>query len=363
MIHGAAAALLARFVYFTITYATAWLLAESRGSLRTSFLELWDQWDTQHFLGIAQHGYFGASSGENWAAFFPLYPLAVRPLLWLGVPEVAAGLLVSAISSAVALGFLYRLVAEERDSKTATRSLFYLAAFPTGVFLIAAYSESLFLAGAVAAFYYARRGRWLATAVPAAVATGSRIAGLFLVAGLIVEFLRQRDFRADRVLDAVTALALSLVPVALFGAFLTRTAESPMAYFEAQREGWSRGLTSPWNSLVMTVNNVQPDTPTNWALIFRLELVGAAIGVGFVAWAVLRREWGYATFIGLTLAVMLSSSWYFSVPRILVTFFPAVIFLAESTRGRPTAHAVLISILSPLAAMGAIVFTQGRWYF
>lgn len=360
---GVASALLARVVYFTVSYGAAWLLAKTRGPMHRSFLELWTQWDTQHFVGIAQHGYFSPSSGENWAAFFPFYPLTIRPLLELGFPRAAAGLLVSAIASVVAFGYLYRLVAEEFDARTGVNAVSYMIAFPTSVFLIAAYSEALFLAGAIAAFYYARRGQWLMAVLPGAIATGTRAAGIFVVLGLGIEFLRQRDFTMERVLNAITCLALSLLPVTGFLAFLTRSTGSANRFFEAQRAGWGRGLTSPVNSLMMTIHNVRPETATNWRLIFRLEVVAAFLGILLVVWACRHREWGYAAFMGSTLALMLSSSWYYSIPRILITFFPAAILLARTTRYRPTLHTLALSTLAPFAAVGVIVFTKGQWFF
>ena len=71
------------------------------------------------------------------------------------------------------------------------RASLYLLFFPTAVFLVAPYSESLFLAGAIPAFYYARRKRWIMAGMFAAVAMGARAAGIFLLFGLLVEFVRQ----------------------------------------------------------------------------------------------------------------------------------------------------------------------------
>jgi hypothetical protein len=82
-----------------------------------------------------------------------------------------------------------------------------------------------------------------------------------------------------------------------------------------------------------------------------------------VAWALVKREWGYATFMGSMLAVLLSSSWYYSIPRMLLSFFPVMVFLAQWSRGSDTRHETILLATVPIATMGAILFTQGIWFY
>ena len=99
-------------------------------------------------------------------AFFPLYPNLIRVVHYL-VPLsgdagwLLVGITVSNAALVVALIYLYQLVRLDFDQSTAARTVLYLCVFPTTLFLSAVYSESLFLALIVSAFYYARSGRWL----------------------------------------------------------------------------------------------------------------------------------------------------------------------------------------------------------
>lgn len=360
---GLAMTVITRVVFFAMGYGAMWLLAETRGGLQQGFFDVWLHWDAKHLMQIAVDGYFGPESDDVAAAFFPLFPLATRPLLWIGMSTAAAGMTISAIASVFAYAFLYRLTAEEYGDRAGTNALFYLALFPTSVFLLAPYTEALFLAGAIPAFYYARRQRWNMTILPAAIATGTRAAGIFVVAGLLFEFIRQKDFSLDRLIAAVRALLLALVPVAAYIGFLMREASGYSTFLVAQ-EAWHRSFTSPLEALTNTIDlAVFPEVETNFALIWRLEIVGVVLGLYFVGWAVVKREWGYTMYMGATLGMLMVSNYYLSVPRILLTFFPAMIFLAAWTRDRPVAHNIALLTLAPLASMGVIVFNSDKWFF
>lgn len=352
-----------RVVFFAIAYAASYYLSpDTEGPPGGGVFDLWVQWDALRFLTTSEHGYTSPAATPNATAFFPLFPLALRPFTLLGFSPALAGAIVSGLASWVALAYLYRL-AEHHHPGTGTNAMLYLALFPTALFLIAPYSESLFLAGAIAAFFYARSGRWHLVGIPAAVAMGSRFAGVFLLAGLLIEFLRQGDRTRERVMNAAVSLVVGTLPLLAYAAYLAQVKGDPLYFFVDQRQGWGRTLTSPLAALSNSFDRLQIETSGNLMMIYRLEIVGAAVGIAFVAWALAKREWGYAAFMGLTLAALLVSSEYMSIPRILVTFFPVSIFAAQLTRRSATAHEIYLFSTTALMTMGVLVYTRGGWYF
>jgi hypothetical protein len=117
-------------------------------------------------------------------------------------------------------------------------------------------------------------------------------------------------------------------------------------------------------SFVNTWNLTSSDgSPTNWIFTWRMEIVAAAVGVGLVIWALGKREWGYAGFMGSMMAALLTSTWYFSIPRMLLTMFPAVLVLAELMGRRPLRHELALAVMAPVAALGVVVFTRGAWFY
>ncbi|GAA3213312.1 hypothetical protein GCM10010468_33180 [Actinocorallia longicatena] len=78
------------------------------------YLARWNQWDADRFRWLAMYGYDGGPPGvytrpEEWPAFFPGYPMAVRFVGFVFTDYRAAGLVVSLISGAIAAVALARL--------------------------------------------------------------------------------------------------------------------------------------------------------------------------------------------------------------------------------------------------------------
>lgn len=326
-------------------------------------IEIWNRWDTVHFVHIAVHGY-STSPGlfAHDTAFFPLYPLAIKGLHALGLAPVPAGLLISYLAGIVACAYLHRLATEQLGEGTGRNAVLLLLLAPTTVFLAAAYSESLFLAGAIAAFYYARRQQWVLAGVGAAVAMGTRAAAIFLLLGLAVEFAVKRDFAGRRIGQAAAGLAIALVPLAAYCIYLGVTRGDPFDFLAAQRAGWYRTFVGPVKSFSATWGTWNDSQPTNWIFAWRLEILAAAAGVAFTVWAFVKKWWGYGVYMAATLVYLLTSTWYFSVPRLLLGLFPIFLLLADWARSPPRREA-LLAVMGPVAAIGIVVFTQGAWFF
>lgn len=358
-----------RFAFFVAAYAATLFFTTTPGATSAEgFLNIWERWDARHFLVAAEYGWSGAKAIEaRTAAFFPLYPLGIRGLAALGITPVLGALMISAAASVVATAFMIKLADRDIGAGAGRRAGLYLLLFPTAVFLLAPYSEALFLAGVIPAFYFARRGRWLMATVPLTVATSTRFAGVFLIAGLAVELTVQLwRKRAERPLglarDGIAALALAVLPVIAFGFHLRAARGSFFQFREDQLVGWGRDLVSPLQSFLSTWNTRIGGYEANWIFAWRIEILAALAGVLCTLWALVKKEWAYATYMGIFMAVLMTSSWYFSIPRMLLTFFPAIIFLAESAKD-DRRHELILVAFAPLATMGVVVFTRGAWFF
>jgi len=312
---------------------------------------------------VANEGYLSGPEDANSTAFFPGFPLAMRALSWLGLPMVGAGLLLSFIATVVACTYLHKLAESELGEGAGRRATLYLTVFPTAVFLIAPYSEALFLAGAIPAFYYARSGKWLAVGPFAALAMSMRAAGIFLVIGLLVEFLRQKDFKTERTLNAITSLLVAGLPLLAYSLFLVRETGDPFHFVTAQREGWGREFVGLQAAFLNTWRTWEGGYYTNWMLAWRLEIIAALIGVCLVLWAVLKKQYGYAAYMGSALVALITSSWYYSIPRIILTWFPVMLFLTEFSRRKEGRHEMVLLFMVPVATLGVLLYTRSIWFF
>jgi hypothetical protein len=152
----------------------------------------WQRFDTQHYMRIAAEGY----AHEEDSVFPPLYPLASRIGGYLFGGGAASNLWAATLISNVAfiglLMMLFIMTAHDLGQKSATRTLLYLTFFPTGFFLLAPYTESLFIFLALASIWAARHnGRFWLAGLLGLLASLTRLTGWILVIPLAYEWWLQ----------------------------------------------------------------------------------------------------------------------------------------------------------------------------
>jgi hypothetical protein len=279
------------------------------------------RWDGIWFLQISRFGY---DDGPT-AAFFPLYPLALK--------VVGSGLIVAVLLTTLfflaALVALHELTALELGPDAARWTVLALAFSPMAFFFSALYSESLFLALSVGAVLAARKDRWLWAGVLGAGAAATRSTGVAVVVALVMLGWGRASWR-QLAWVALVPLGLIAFPVGLQLAGL-----DPKAPFDAQdvwyRE-WAGPLGGVWDGAVAAWDGVRqlvagPDGRIYFPIAGGDPMAIARINVGLFAWVplvavalvgVLRRlPLGYAAYAVASLAVPLS---YPVVPQPLMSF-------------------------------------------
>lgn len=328
-----------------------------------SLLDRWRQWDVWHFERIATHGYFDPGWSEPVEAFFPGLPLLLRAGSLLGVPTIAVGLVISLVAGGIAAVALARLAAHEFGPEAGRYAALAWMVAPPAVFLAAPYTESLFLACAIPAWLAARNDRWALALGLAAGACTVRISGVFLVVALGVLFLTTRSARSRPA--RLAWFALPAIPVAGYALYLWAHTGDWLRWYNAQSENWNRGLTWPHDAFANTWQAAFSGEQTlNFMWMFRAELVAMAVGVAVTVLLLYRRWWGSATWIGLQVAAFGSSSWFFSVPRASLLWFPLWVLLGAL--GVARTHRVwwwraYLAIAVPLCVVWAAAFLVGRW--
>jgi hypothetical protein len=140
-----------------------------------------------------------------------------------------------------ALYFIYHIANHLHSEHTARVAVLTLAFSPTTFFLNSAYTESLFLALSSGAIWAALvRKDLLLACVLAGLATATRNVGIFLLAPLAYEWLRNVEYYRWRV------VYLGLAPsgiIAYMGYLWVRFGEPLLFYTE--QEDWNREATGP----------------------------------------------------------------------------------------------------------------------
>lgn len=333
----------------------------------TTWLDRFAGWDSYHFVRIATLGYLPPGLDCCDQAFFPGYPLLMLTLAPLvGGNVTGAGLLVSVVAGGAAAALLWQLVADDERGgpAAARRAVLLLALAPCGFFLVAVYTEALFLALALGAWLLASRRRWWWAGVLAALAAGVRVNGLFLAAGLVVMYAVQwhRDGRPRPRAD-VLALGLPALGVGAYLAHLHSLTGSWTAWQEAQDEGWERATAMPWTGMAASWQSLL-DSPDAWLAASRAaDIVAVLFGVAVCVLLARQRRWPELTYLALAVGVVLCSTLWVSAPRYALTWFPAFVALA-TLPDRPAyrrLYAVLLGLSGVLLVAATWAVATRHW--
>ncbi|MBV9293398.1 MAG: hypothetical protein JO222_13195 [Frankiales bacterium] len=352
-----------RVALAVVTVATGWLVADTNAGAVRSFTSSWDRWDTGLFVKIARFGYQGYPRhypDRGVVAFFPGEPLALRVVHAVVRNWVASGLLISAVAGLIACVALVRLAAVDHTTAVGERAVLYLVLSPYAVFLAAAYSEALFLAFALPAWLMARRGRWWPAVLLAAGASVVRVTGLFLAAALVVQWLVSPSGRR-RVTDAL-ALVVPFVPPALYAVYLHHITGDWLAWPHAQRDNWGRHLVWPWTAFDTTWQaawNSAQGAAYAWS--YRAEIVAVLVGVVVCVVLAVRRRWGELTYVGLQVVALGTSTFYLSVARTALLWWPLWLLLAEVSLRRRWVHTAYLAVAPALMVVIVVAFQQDHW--
>ena len=334
------------------------------------------QWDAVWFLHIAEHGY----DREETTAFFPVYPLVVRGVSEVLRSEVAAGVLVSLASGAVAVLVLHRLARPLLGEAGARDSVLLFTLYPIAFVFTAAYSEGLFLACAIGSLLAGTQRRALLAGLLGGLACGTRLVGLALLPALIVQLWP----RSRRELPHLAPLLLLPAVVGAYALYLDRHVGDAWAFVHAQGAHWNRhvheagplsglwlGVKSGYQGAVEILRHL-PRAPhgafehrDQWASwnVVHLVLLAAALWLTWIAW---RRLGAALALYSLTLIVIVLTSPadlvpLVSLPRFLLADFPLFMVLAALSATRPHLRATLLVGFAAVGGAAAVAFAHHVW--
>lgn len=310
------------------------------------------KWDSYWFLDVAKNGYY--MRGENEFAnvvFFPLYPLCVR---WVGAiiggDLILAGWIVSSLCLLAGVALLTRLVQRFHPDIDPLWPTVFLLIFPTAFFLNAVYSEAMFLMLSIAMFYFAFQRRFWMAACCAALASATRMAGVFLIFPLLVEFIQANGWKA---LFSRMVLPLGIAPAGALAFFLYHYFKFGdfLLYLKVER-WWGRDFSGDIDDLDQIVTH---SGITNWILEWGFTIFGFAAALA-VLWK-LRRSYGI--YMLVSMAIAFASGGTFGIGRYSMVLFPTYL-LAASIESVP-AKSAWIFTSTLFLALNTLLFIHTYW--
>jgi len=357
---------------YLVAAVTEYIFRPDHGRLAqgiVGLLKLPFSFDSGYYAAIGRYGYFGEIGSPIWQAFFPGYPLVMRAVSAATTFQVTdgrlmvAGALISAVCSLIATVVVYRLARTSGGPRAGMCAALLLMLWPTATFLTAAYSESLYLAFAVGAWWNALRGRWWIAGLLCAFASFTRINGVFLAVALLVLLLVRVARKQDRFrFHKLIAVAVGVTGAAAYLIYLWVMTGNPWAWQDAQFLGWGRMTVWPWTSLRNTLSAlVEIDDPLRQAQ-WAIDIFAVGFCLLAAVYMIYRRYWPELTLTLITVGVLASGFNYMSIMRNTLTIFPLfVIGGGILGRRREWFTAMVLTLSGVWMVTTTVLFTLTAW--
>ena len=356
-----------RLILFFAAYLGRRFIPLREGFLGGKSLGVWANFDGIHYLSIAKNGYANFEQ-----TFFPLYPILIR----FFAPVFKGNLLFSALfishlSFFIALFLFLKLLSLDFKDKSVIirNSLFIILCFPTSFFFACAYTESLFLMLVLGAFLSARRKKWWLAGILGCLASATRLAGVFLLPALLVEFWQQKKVRQrslKRRIDfslVINHWPLVIIPLGLFSYmfYLYKAFGDPFLFFHAQKAVGYRETEKIvllpqvfWRYLKIFF------TVSPHLFVFQIAVLEFLITCLFLFLLVKSFFYlplSYTLFMLLSILVPPLTGTFNSMPRYVLTCFPGFILLGMIKDKK--LFFVICSLFFVLLLLLTAFFTQG----
>lgn len=331
-----------------------------------TWISTWAGFDGVHYLTIIEKGYVGTGLIQ---AFFPVFPFLIKILSLITQQPILTGLIFNLCSTWLALWLAWRLLRLDFSAQSSWFGIFALILFPTSFFLGAFYSEALFLVLSLGALLAIRLQKWWLASILIAIASATRITGIFLLLVMMWEWGTAKRWRYEDLKNSFSSqiwywLVGSLGLVSYMG-YLWQTFGDPLFFLHVQQEfgaGRSESIVLypqvVWRYLKMLLT-VRPIDWKYFSIISEFAAGILPILALIKVWRLIRPSYvvyGLASFLLPTLTGTFSS-----MPRYILVIWPIFCGLAILYSKKPKLAILYLIFSSLLLIINTILFIQGYW--
>lgn len=329
-----------------------------------NLFSMWANFDGRHYLDLAEFGYGFQRKSDMDYAFFPVYPVAVRTFN-LFDSYLASGIILSHLLFILALYFLYKLIRLDYKPKTAKSALYLILIFPMAFFFGSVYTESLFLLLIVLSFFFARKNNFFLAGIFAALASATRITGIFIWPALIYEYWLVCGKDLKKTLHP-RAMSLLLPPLGLLSFINFQAVKTGDPFFFVYIQSVFAGRETDklvliyqifyrYIKMVVFVNHADPLFYT-----VLMELLSASLILLVLIFSFKKIRFSYWLFVLFSFILPTFAGTFMSMPRFTIVLFPVFIYLATwIDRQHPYIRIAYYSICAVLTVFAVAFFTRG----
>ncbi len=369
-----AVAFITRFFLHILGYMGVMLINNSDPGLFSSFGMLWRKWDAYHYLHIAEHGYLNSGEERLKLVFFPLYPAAVRLVYLLTGNYFWAGVIVSNLCLAASCYLMYSLAVIDQDKSTALKAVRYLLFFPVSFFLMAPFSESMYIMLSLITLYFIRKGKWYRAGFCGMLSALTRNMGVLLVIPFITEFILSNRILSNPIIKGFRernntsiynllkqAAAVLLIP---FGTFIYLCINKAVSgewfrFLDYQKSNWNQGFGSFFLNVKAYASAVSVWSPSDSASLWipQLFIILGALIIMLLSFNRIRLS--YCAYLIAYLFVSVSPSWLLSGPRYVMAAVPIYLTLGALSKNK-IIDTILTFIFLIFLGFCTIAFVTGK---
>lgn len=325
---------------------------------------MWSNFDGFHYLNLAKYGYGSPFTYMNYA-FFPFYPYLVSRFAFIG-SYLYSALFISHLSLILGLFFLYKLIRLDYSKKIADTTFLLLLTFPTAFFFGSVYTESLFLLLSVVTFYSIRKKQIFLACIFAAIASITRVTGIFLWPAILYEFwiIFGKDIKRAINPDLIWFILPPLGFITYMKFQLLKTNDALFFVHSQPLFGAGREvdrLILPYQvffryfKMIIFVDHTSP-------LFFTviLEAIAGLLFLCLIIYAIKKMRLSYSIYMIPCWLIPSLTGTFSGMPRYVLVLFPAFVLLAEIYLKLPKKYQYLYLIINVIFSILAITyFTRG----
>ena len=299
-------------------------------------------WDGADYISIANKGY----DDKFLTGFFPLYPILIKLVHVIVRSYLISGLIITWLALWGAIYFYVSIVKEYyskintkiKDNLTLIKSALYFVLFPSGIYLLCVYTESLYALFALAAINFAYKKKLILTALLTILATAAHITGFFLIPIVVLMLFEEKVSK----IKSLAVGAIGSIGIIAYSIYLWIKFNNPFEFVHSQTvHHWLKNKI--WYSY---------DSISILDLFLLISLITTVI-----YWYKRKRSFSFYTL--LFIAIPLIGGQFDGFARYTLMAFPMQLMFFDYLKNKIESQFISLMILSSLWTYSVILFAAG----
>jgi len=322
-----------------------------------------NQWDSPHYLYLAENWYTNIGDQANFIVFLPLYPFLIK-IFSLGLFNYKiVSLFLSNLFFILGGLIFYKLLRIDYSEKFSVLVLILMSIFPTSFFFSSTYPESLYLFLFSLSLYLIRKNHLVASFATASLLTLTRPFGILIWLPLFIESLKKN--KLIKVLPTISFFCLSSILIYLLINYSVY--RDFLAFQKILQNNWGKSFGFPWkgilNSWKIALGGRSWDEYkvfVGWSEALTSTIAWLIIPPSFIKKFKIRTS--YVIYYLMGVIMMTSTGFILSSPRYLLSLPPFFIILAKILKFNLLKIIWLIISITLLLLL-SFNFSRGLWSF